>query len=423
MSCAEDFTAGAAPLPAPSGRILFGREDLTRVYDRARDYIVRHKLLRLTRYEETDGIRRLTICNLWRIERHPDQHIELFEFDLVQARWLPCHNSERWPDMPFCPIRPGLGWWREIIRLMVQQALSAAGFDTLSDDRPPLPWEMVGADEESLRERGPYFRPAANVPKVMGKKRMADILTRRYIGKAGLTDDNTKGYRGGILDTANLERGARALRAQFCEHILDGEVLSQVLAVNFQAGTMRQYLRYALHRDGLLKVGRERHNLLPLLPLVKPQYWGKDALFAEKYWVHGASGKTPLDRRFRRSVSDGGVRQLSLADRSAWRWISKAPLTVVRAWADNGCHRFLPALLAGTGFRGKAPVYAYAVLFSHWGSRRLQQSAGQLGIPGSRLLKIYLEHSAALWQTRGYPYTKGWLRGLRAWNSAICSTG
>lgn len=45
--------------------------------------IAEHKLFRITQYEELGDTRRLTICNLWRIERLPDASLRTLEFRLT----------------------------------------------------------------------------------------------------------------------------------------------------------------------------------------------------------------------------------------------------------------------------------------------------------------------------------------------------
>ena len=72
-------------------KILFARPDLTIVWRQARDYIARYKLLRLTQSTAEDGIHRQTICNLWRIERHADNSVHTYAFDLRQGLW---HETE-----------------------------------------------------------------------------------------------------------------------------------------------------------------------------------------------------------------------------------------------------------------------------------------------------------------------------------------
>ena len=64
---------------------LFGRKDLLEVYRRAKDFIIRYKLLRICRFSEENGLKRLTIYNLWRIDREEDGVLYTFQFDFFIA--------------------------------------------------------------------------------------------------------------------------------------------------------------------------------------------------------------------------------------------------------------------------------------------------------------------------------------------------
>lgn len=72
----EMMSMSIKPSPPPRST-LFGRKDLLEVYRRAKDFIIRYKLLRMCRFSDENGLKRLTICNLWRIERKTDGALRL----------------------------------------------------------------------------------------------------------------------------------------------------------------------------------------------------------------------------------------------------------------------------------------------------------------------------------------------------------
>ena len=113
-------------------KILFARPDLTTVWRQARDYIARYKLLRLTQSTAEDGIHRQTICNLWRIERHADNSVHTYAFDLRQGLW---HETEALEEQLLIPLLNGdLDWYTLIINRMLHTALNAAGYAELPDE-------------------------------------------------------------------------------------------------------------------------------------------------------------------------------------------------------------------------------------------------------------------------------------------------
>lgn len=116
---------------------LFGRKDFLEVYRQAKDFIIRYKLLRICRFSEENGLKRLTICNLWRIDREEDGVLHTFEFDLHKAEWLETEDLRNWPAIPFAPIGKNtlsLSWGLYLCRDALQAALCAAGADSLPDE-------------------------------------------------------------------------------------------------------------------------------------------------------------------------------------------------------------------------------------------------------------------------------------------------
>ena len=115
---------------------LFGRKDLLEVYRRAKDFIIRYKLLRMCRFSDENGLKRLTICNLWRIERKTDGALHTFAFDLRNGEWLETDNLDKWPDIPFAPIGEktrSLDWGFWLCKDALRKALRAAGADDLPE--------------------------------------------------------------------------------------------------------------------------------------------------------------------------------------------------------------------------------------------------------------------------------------------------
>lgn len=150
--------SGNVPKALPKRRASapFGDARFNRVWEQAVDYIHRHNLTRLSQYEETaDGLRRLTICNLWRMERQgDDRDLRLFVFNLQDRTWQRTFHPAGWPQIPLYPRnrRSDLHWWRDIIRLMLWQALAAAGYHEL-----PQTVRLPATDDgKPCRERHDY---------------------------------------------------------------------------------------------------------------------------------------------------------------------------------------------------------------------------------------------------------------------------
>ncbi|MEQ0866971.1 hypothetical protein, partial [Pseudomonas aeruginosa] len=170
-------SASEEPAVPRRAREAFGRADLAKVYRQAKDLIITHKLFRLVRYAELEGVRQLTISNLWRIERFADGAIRILEHDLAHDAWVEVEDLAGWPEVPFFPVRETrtLDWWREIARKAIWKALNAAGYAELPQHRRLVTrWVEV---------KGSPFPVPAPGQLEMSPARMAYRLLERYIGK------------------------------------------------------------------------------------------------------------------------------------------------------------------------------------------------------------------------------------------------
>ncbi|WP_343201687.1 type IA DNA topoisomerase [Pseudomonas aeruginosa] len=384
---------------------------MAKVYRQAKDLIITHKLFRLVRYAELEGVRQLTISNLWRIERFADGAIRILEHDLVHDAWVEVEDLAGWPEVPFFPVRETrtLDWWREIARKAIWKALNAAGYAELPQYRRLVTrWVEV---------KGSPFPVPAPGQQEMSAAHMAYRMIERYIGKQVKVKGKTGVYRwkGGLLESKSMQAGARALRAGFFEHILDGEVLSAMRVIDYRNCSFTRYLSYARWREGLLKVAREHRNLLPLLRRINPEQWTRNNLFSRTLWVRGGRRFTALDRRPVRPAWGAGIegddywRVCSFDDGAAWRWLSRASSVVVKEWRGG---RAIVTHLALAKVSVRVPVCAYVHVLRAAERRQesIERYAGSYPGQLQQLLRVYLIHCAMLWKEQGHGYVRGWLR-------------
>ncbi|WP_020406884.1 PcfJ domain-containing protein [Hahella ganghwensis] len=384
----------------------FGREDLAECYRTAKDIIIRHNLFRICQYEEHDETRILTICNLWRIERMPDSSLLTFEYCLKSGLWLEVEKLEGWPRVPFYPIKntQSLDWWRSIVRQVIWKALSAAGFFSLKNYPEEKTWTLDSAGNPI---------PAPRSRKTMSPNKMAYFLIKHYIGEQGAFNKKKKEFDWipGWLDPESAKNGARSLRGAFFNYILDHEVLSAMLAIDYRDTCFLSYLRYARFRSGLLKVSTERRNLLPLLPGINPEQWGRNDLLSRNLWVKDGRKTTPLDRSpVRIQNGKGANRRIpthyqSFEVAAAWRWLSNASSVIVREWAGRKDNTIITNI-ALANICSKAPVYAYVQIIRL--ARRLQRYGVSERM--QLLLRLFFDYSAKLWKKKGYTAVRIWLR-------------
>lgn len=384
---------------------LFGRADLAEVYRRARDLLVKHGVFRMAQVtKDGEGASSLVICNLWRVDRSAQGGVKALEFDMATGQWAEVSKLDFWPDVPLYPIQKAqtLDWWRDVARRVVWKALMAAGYGTLPQHITQVEW---GYDETTGRSKALSGKPE------MTPRKMAYLLVQRYVGKSvGRTKAGKEKWRKGFLKPKVMIAGAKALRASIFDHVLEADLLSAILAIDYKLVTLCDYLRFALHRDAVLRVAKEHRNFLPLLPEITKEHWDRKDLFSRKLWIKDGRKRTLVDyARF----SEGRVRGFqSLDSRAALRWLGKAQLTVVRRWASAGGGCKNAAVLENLS-RANIGVKIPAIAWCHIVSASAGHRVAQLGVSelAQRLYRAFAVHCASMWKDKGFAALRTWLKG------------
>jgi hypothetical protein len=379
-----------------------GRVDLMDAYRNAKDLIIKHKLFRLCQLIEIGDTKQLIICNLWKIERFSNNTIKTYEFLLNSDEWIEVEKLEYWPEVPFWPVtNKSLDWWRQIAKAAIWKALIAVGYFS-------LPHYLTKVDKWEIDEKGNSI--PSRRKKEMPRHRMAYQLITRYIGTQGKYDTKKNKYewKDGYLKSDSMMAGARALRAAVYHHILEKEVLSAVLAIDYKYVPFVGYLTYAKHRVGLLKVRSEHRNFLPMLPRINPAQWERADLFSRKLWVKGERKSTVVDRRgFGLEQPGGGINKdlkfVSFDTAAGYRWLSKASSVVIKEWVSSG--RKNPNVIVNMALanvNARVPVLAYQHLIR---SKRYAVSPVI-----QHVYRLFLMHCSKLWEEKGFVEVKKWVR-------------
>lgn len=386
--------------PAKKGRkgkpreMLGNRTDLLRVYRKAKDFIVENHLLRLCTLETTAALTRMTICNLWRIERTKDDRISVFEFDLNRQSWIRCKAPEvprALSKIPLWPIGNFTRWWRDLISSVVYTALAAAGYFELPEPTGEKQWS---------------------------KNVMAEAMIRKYCGRPRKVEDGKMIFVDGFLKASNMSKGARLLRAVFWDHIREREIFSACLSINYMtAWTLADYVLLAQYRRGLLRVYRENRNLLPLLHKLHPKHWRHEDLFSRKRWVSEGRKKAWIGRANKQDKNKtwmpfnfnvGSFE--SFESPAGFRWLKTAPTTLVREFAEHkGSWRknFVITQMALCNFTGRVPAEVHRLLFRTL--MNLPTSSVQ-PMQLQRVLRALLAHCEAIWKSRGLKVLREYLK-------------
>lgn len=443
-------THGELTLAAPRRRrrasSFGGREDLGRVYAAAKDLIIKHKLLVLKQFEEVDGVKRLTICNLWRIERHPDQSTIAFEFDLATGEWARTTVFGEWPAIPIWPVSvtKKSDYWPTVIRTAIWKALIASGFNDLPKFRNPWPKKVVERHQKRIKDKG-YWRCkytndwyhnsdrqrlisdkeakelGLTVPKGHKAEMTPGMMAYSILAAYATPAKKKKGK--GWLRKDSMEKGARALRAALWEHFLDRDVVSAQLALHRDTLSFASCLDWAVNRrEHLLRVTSESRNLLPLLVSIDFKHWHRSDLFSRKLWVRGARKTTPVDRGFYNAseselhLSGYGRSSRhgfhSFETKAAWRWLSNASMMIVKSWVEYGRDNSVATnlALATSNIQRKIPVVAVVRLIEASPDNRHARDLPRYGVSPvlQQVYRLYLTHAAQLWADEGFKAVRAW---------------
>ncbi len=393
---------------------MFGREDLEAVYRAASNLFFELKLGNLKHLEELDGVKRLTICNLWRIDRYPDT-VKTYEFSLTTREWFEVQNIDNWPDMPIWPIfaTKETDFWKEFISKAAMKALLAVGYIDLPERTFVIPTAVLDAHyNQQMYRRISYqewrHKVTGSFPSLAEQKALGltenppgykKEMSRDYMGRIF-----TEQMMRGLAKTAH--KGARALRAVFWDHIKDKRAMSAILALHFfRKVGLHAYLKWARYPAALT----QRRNLLPLLDKIAPNYWHRTDLFSRKLWVRGDRKYTLVDRKsFTAPCEYPNLR--SFASAAEWRWLSNAPLRVVQRWIESSNPKTSLSLAhACGGIKLKIPVIAITQYISEI-NRFHDQQQQMSDLVHQHLCRLYLTHAAEVWQVQGHKSVKEWVR-------------
>lgn len=357
-------------------RPIFGDAAVDRVYRLARADLANGGYFRLIEQSDADdGTKVVVIAKLWRIDAAPDGSLSLFERPSALVDWEPMKCLSTWPEIPMFPVRlvGNLGWWRDLVHRAVGRVVNHH------------------ASGQALEDSA--------------EQRMVASLQNRYAGSWRFAGERGPRFvrTGHVLSDGPMSSAAKALRRALWSTIMDRELVSAMVSMANRAHTLRDYLRCAAHRHAILRVAKERRNVLPLLTCIKSSEWDRPDLFARNTWVADAGGKSPIEEEDFQQFDLHGERFRALLSASSHRWLMSAPATVVRTWAVAKNPLVLENI-AKANISEKVPAMVWGMLIES--STRFQITALGVCEPIQRLYRIFALHHRNVWLTEGYQALK-----------------
>lgn len=350
------------------------------MFSRAHEIAASNRMLKFYDVSADDVEHVMTIAGYVRVSRNRETNAVAVESrDLRNGDWHPCDD---WSILTAIPVWPIAGLPGESAA-RVSDLLSTAIFSVVREDEFALAAENGGrgVDEKELIQAKSWFKSQlfGMHPLVARKKRVAQP-------------------RSGLIGH-QVYNALKGVRKAFHTTFKEKEVFSAALAISPLSLTLAEYLHLALSREGLLKVWRERRNLVPMLPHISRKRWSDDDLFSTATWVKPGKPTQVLDlsvdvadRAFPRRKAVGAD-LMSFRAKPGFRWLSKARNTVVRRWIDEGKSAEAASFMASLNLPKETPVYVVGAALREFCRTRIQllHSMGGEGVsPGDvRVLRLY----------------------------------
>jgi hypothetical protein len=248
----------------------------------------------------------------------------------------------------------------------------------------------------------------------LGRWRVAEILFNFYLAPRGTKKGKARRSATKLrIKPARFAAAARALRKNIWTSVIDRSVLSVVAIVKGWESRvmMRDYLRYAPYGPDVTRILSENRNCLPLLERIQPAQWNRTDLFSRHLWVKDGRKTTVVDRTgfsnpIRLYGARGTKRLSSFTTPAAHRWLMRAPVSVVSAFATT-LNADVVENLAQSNLPKRVPAVVLRTIINN--SRRLW--------PGirpeyQRLYRAWVNRCCEIWLAQGYGYLRENMRGL-----------
>lgn len=387
----DDTGQDQAEITKSDAKILFGREDLTVFYRTALNKFFELKMNKLSLPVVHEDRTELIICGIWKIVIYKGKsldHVRVQKLDIEKMVWVDKPLSS-FPDILLLPMGNSGIWRKLIISLLWNDLFPDLGYYSLK----------LFDDMEETKGK-------------LGRSRVADIIISSIFRK---------------LNPKMMGYAVKTMRKHLYEHVIDRSFFKVAMSINFRRLLLSNYLIYENNKEHVLRVYNEHRNLVSMLGYIDEELWGNPDLFSEKRWVDSTFRKSDDDEPeiWTATIQPATTMRNKLiepfSDVTSYRWLLKAPHSVVQAIFTNGnlnnSARNLIAVLAkaNQNLKYQPPVITYRHLFQ----------IGMYPAPANgideqqwmdryqRIIHLYLNHAGWLWKEQGYKTAKRYIKEHR----------
>lgn len=382
----SDSTESNTKSPKEELRVLFGREDLSDFYRTAMNKFFELKMNKLSECQDFEDRKELIICGIWKISVKKDDsaidHIKVYRLHVVANLWeeMPITSL---PQILLLPMGKS-DIWRSLLKgILWNDVFPILGYYSFQ------------------------FLHTFDDPKgKLGRSKVGELIVNSILKK---------------LDAKLMGYAVKTLRKNIYAQVIDREFFKVAMSINFRRLPLSDYLQYANNKPHLIRVYKENRNLIPLIASISADQWHRTDLFSEKLWVKSErvqkevgikvlSNLRQVAHIFNQRVEateSGGLG--SFDNVSSYRWLMKAPHSVVQSVCLNGSisaykkQHILILAKATQNLKYKIPVIALRHILQITNNDNYSESNL---IKVQRLYHLYLSHVGWLWEDQGYAAAK-----------------
>jgi hypothetical protein len=331
-------------------RPRFGNVAACEMYGRLMELAVANDIFRVYELEADEADVTITLFNSFRIVRHLEsERVSVFERDYLTGEWKPSAEPDILEVVPVWPIYDLPAGMSVAIKGRVLAKLrDAAGYEAKADAACERWRREYRSIENLFRKHDVSVEVRYGLSEALADERKPDrmmlVVAKNAFANRLFGDGSARknGKAKCYVDKKAVYNGLKGFRAAFYRHFRDRELFRAILSMNHKSMTLGDYLYFARHREAVLKVWKERRNLMPLLPYITSRFWGEDELFSVENWT--TTGGFVANPEFARRSGvrlpsqrngTGGFKRLRT--RTSFRWLAKSRNSVVKAWV--GTHR------------------------------------------------------------------------------------
>jgi hypothetical protein len=390
----------------------FGSKVASEMYARLKRVSSEAKVLKVYEVETTETEVRIKIFNSWMMTRNVETGaVGTFERDYADDSWHSAEPNGIFHAIPVWPIQNlAHGVASGAKKFLLDKLYDVAGYHE-ARNRATVQMNTEGNRlmQEERMGRDDAFELAFERHPDAHRLQLARTAFADKLFGSQYTRGKRKPAKGFVAHEA-VYNALKGVRAEFFRRFRDPELFRAILAMNHKFMSLGDYLYFAANRDAVLKVWKERRNLVPLLPYISRHYWAGDELFSVANWTDPAGplsdpGFNSIPIRQLPSQNAGRGMFSPFPSARGYQWLTRSKSTVVKTWARGRKDHRVADMMAELNLPKDTAVLVIANIVDQMDDALLKLDREERDANRQRVIttfRAYAAHWADVRRERGY---------------------